>query len=46
MGTTEFGTIQEGAGQLIIQPIEIASLNFGKGHIKIELDSIVIDLKK
>ncbi|MBD8033322.1 MULTISPECIES: DUF4179 domain-containing protein [Solibacillus] len=46
MGTTEFSTIQEGASQLIIQPIEIASLNFGEGHIKIELDPIVIDLKK
>lgn len=45
-GTTEFGTLQEGASQLIIQPIEIASLNYGKGHIEIELDSIVIDLKK
>lgn len=45
-GTTEFGTIQEGASQLIIQPIEIASLNYGKGHIEIELDPIVIDLKK
>lgn len=45
-GTTEFGTIQEGASQLIIQPIEIASHNYGKGHIEIELDPIVIDLKK
>ena len=44
-GTTEFGTIQEGANQLIIQPVEIDSLNFGKGHIEIELDPIVIDLK-
>lgn len=45
-GTTEFGTIQEGASQLIIQPIEIASLNFEKGHIEIELDPIVIDLNQ
>lgn len=45
-GTTEFGKIQEGASQLIIQPIEIASLNFGKGHIEIELDPIVIELNQ
>ncbi|SOC15413.1 uncharacterized protein DUF4179 [Ureibacillus xyleni] len=44
-GTTEFGTIQEEASQLIIQPIGIASLNDGKGQIEIELDPIVIDLK-
>lgn len=45
-GTTAFGTIQEGASQLIIQPVEIASLLSGKGHTEIELDPIVIDLKK
>ena len=45
-GTTDFGTIQEGASKLIIQPIQIASLNYGKGHTKIELEPIVIDLKK
>jgi len=44
--TTDFGTIQEGASKLIIQPIQIASLNYGKGHTKIELEPIVIDLKK
>ncbi|HZG74140.1 MAG TPA: DUF4179 domain-containing protein [Chondromyces sp.] len=45
-GTSDFGTIQEGASKLIIQPIQIASLNYGKGHIEIELEPIVIDLKK
>ncbi|WP_246942446.1 DUF4179 domain-containing protein [Bacillus pinisoli] len=45
-GTTDFGTIQEGASQLIIQPVEIASLMSGKGHIEIELEPIVIDLDK
>ncbi|MBT2756862.1 DUF4179 domain-containing protein [Mesobacillus foraminis] len=45
-GTTDFGTIQEGASKLTIQPIQIASLNYGKGHTEIELDPIVIDLKK
>ncbi|WP_214484997.1 DUF5643 domain-containing protein, partial [Bacillus sp. SM2101] len=44
-GTTTFGTIQEGASQLIIQPVEIASLMSGQGHIEIELDPIVIELK-
>ncbi|MGR3764064.1 DUF4179 domain-containing protein [Rossellomorea sp. NS-SX7] len=44
-GTTAFGTIQEGASQLIIQPIEIASLMSGKGHEEIKLDPIVIELK-
>jgi hypothetical protein len=44
-GTSDFGTIQAGASKLIIQPIQIASLNYGKGHKKIELESIVIDLK-
>jgi Family of unknown function (DUF5643)/Domain of unknown function (DUF4179) len=43
-GTTEFGTIQEGARKLIIQPIEIVSNNYGEGHKEIELDPIVIDL--
>jgi hypothetical protein len=45
-GTSDFGTIQEGANKLIIQPIQIASLNSGKGHTKIELEPIVIDIKK
>ena len=45
-GTTAFGTIQEGASQLIIQPIEIASHKSGQGHNEIKLDPIVIDLKK
>jgi len=45
-GTTAFGSIQEGASRLIIQPVEIASLLNGEGHIEIELDPIVIDLKK
>ncbi|MCQ6276635.1 DUF4179 domain-containing protein [Bacillus sp. V3B] len=44
-GTSDFGTIKEGASQLIIQPIEIASLNYGKGNIEIELEPIIIDLK-
>ncbi|MGM7684317.1 DUF4179 domain-containing protein [Cytobacillus sp. Hm23] len=44
-GMTTFGTIQEGASQLIIQPVEIASLMSGQGHIEIELDPIVIQLK-
>jgi len=44
-GTTAFGSIQESASQLIIQPVEIASLLYGKGHIEIELDPIVIELK-
>jgi hypothetical protein len=43
-GTTAFGTIQEGARQLIIQPVEIASLMSGEGHEEIELDPIVIEL--
>lgn len=45
-GSTTFGTIHEGASQLIIQPTAIASLNFGKGHTEIEMDPIVIELKK
>lgn len=45
-GTTEFGTIKEGASELIIQPVEIASDHSGEGHIEIELEPIVIDLKK
>ncbi|NEU30635.1 DUF4179 domain-containing protein [bacterium LRH843] len=45
-GTTAFGAIQEGASQLFIQPVEIASLLSGKGHIEIELEPIVIALKK
>ncbi|PKU53667.1 hypothetical protein CRI88_04915 [Lysinibacillus fusiformis] len=45
-GSSDFGTFQEGASKLIIQPVQIASLNFGKGHTKIELEPIVIDLEK
>lgn len=45
-GTSDFDTIKEGASKLIIQPVQIASLNYGKGHTEIELDPIVIDLKK
>ena len=45
-GTSDFGTIKEGASELIIQPVQIASLNHGKGHTKIELEPIVIELKK
>ncbi|MBT2693021.1 DUF4179 domain-containing protein [Bacillus sp. ISL-55] len=45
-GTSNFGTIKEGASKLFIQPIQIASLTSGKGHKKIELQPIVIDLKK
>ncbi|MBP3951681.1 DUF4179 domain-containing protein [Bacillus suaedae] len=44
-GTTDFGTIQEGASKLIIQPVEIASLMSGKGHIEVELEPIVIELQ-
>lgn len=45
-GATDFGSIKEGASELIIQPIQIASLNNGKGHSEIELEPIVINLKK
>ncbi|MDN4607029.1 DUF4179 domain-containing protein [Sporosarcina highlanderae] len=45
-GTTTFGTIHEGASQLFIQPVEIASLMSGQGHTEIKLDPIVIELKK
>ncbi|MFP7487270.1 DUF4179 domain-containing protein [Priestia filamentosa] len=45
-GTSDFGAIKEGASKLIIQPVQIASLNYGKGHTKIGLEPIVIDLKK
>ncbi|XXM73234.1 DUF4179 domain-containing protein [Lysinibacillus sphaericus] len=44
-GTTDFGTIREGANQLIIQPLIIASLTSGKGHEEMELDPIVIELE-
>ncbi|WP_175991487.1 DUF4179 domain-containing protein [Bacillus sp. Marseille-Q1617] len=43
-GTTAFGTIHENASQLIIQPVEIASLMSGKGHEEVELEPIVIEL--
>ncbi|MCA1063951.1 DUF4179 domain-containing protein [Rossellomorea sp. AcN35-11] len=43
-GTTAFGTIEEGAGELIIQPIIIASLMSGEGHEEMELAPIVIEL--
>ncbi|PFA69112.1 hypothetical protein CN378_04315 [Bacillus sp. AFS015802] len=45
-GTTAFGTIQEGATKLIIEPVEIASFGSGKGHTEIQLDRIVIDLEE
>ena len=45
-GTSDFGAINEGASKLIIRPVQIASLNYGKGHTEIELEPIVIDLKK
>ncbi|WP_187118868.1 DUF4179 domain-containing protein [Bacillus marasmi] len=45
-GTSDFGKIQDGASKLIILPIQIASLNNGKGHTKIELEPIIIELKK
>ncbi|MFN7249923.1 MAG: DUF4179 domain-containing protein [Anaerobacillus sp.] len=45
-GTSDFGRVKEGASKLIIQPIQIASSNYGKGHTKLELEPIVIDLKK
>lgn len=45
-GTMAFGTIQEGASQIIIEPVEIASLMSGQGHTEIELDPIIIELKK
>jgi Family of unknown function (DUF5643)/Domain of unknown function (DUF4179) len=45
-GTTDFGRIQEGARELIIEPVIIASLTSGKGHKEIELDPIVIKLKE
>ncbi|WP_404427458.1 DUF4179 domain-containing protein [Ureibacillus chungkukjangi] len=44
-GTTGFGKIQDGASQLIITPIEIASEMSGLAHTEIELEPIVIDLK-
>lgn len=45
-GSIDFGTMKEGASKLIINPIIVASHNFGRGHIEIELDPIVIDLEK
>ncbi len=44
-GTTAFGAVHEDATELFIQPVAIASLMYGKGHIEIELEPIVIDLK-
>ncbi|ATP39176.1 hypothetical protein CSE16_03535 [Solibacillus sp. R5-41] len=44
-GTTSFGAIHEDASELIIKPAAIASLMYGMGHIEIELEPIVIDLK-
>ena len=44
-GTTSFGAIHKDATQLIIQPTEVASLLYGKGHIEIKLNPIVIDIK-
>ena len=45
-GSTTFGTIQDGASQLTIKPTIIASLNYGKGQVEIELDPIIIELNK
>ncbi|WP_341300396.1 DUF4179 domain-containing protein [Lysinibacillus sp. FSL H8-0500] len=45
-GSTTFDAIQEGASQLIIQPVEMASLWDGKDYIDIKLKPIIIDLKK
>ena len=45
-GTTSFGAIKEGATKLFIEPTVIASLENGRGHEKIPLDSIVIELTK
>ncbi|MCA1054347.1 DUF4179 domain-containing protein [Rossellomorea aquimaris] len=44
-GTTQFGTIEEGASQLIIEPIAIASLMSGEGLEEFELEPIVIELE-
>ncbi|MEK4424248.1 DUF4179 domain-containing protein [Solibacillus sp. FSL K6-1523] len=44
-GSTTFGAIHEDATELIIQPVAIASLMYGKGHIEIDLEPIVIDLQ-
>lgn len=45
-GTSTFDSIQEGASQLIIQPIEIAGPPYGAVKTEIKLEPIVIDLKK
>ncbi|WP_341321781.1 DUF4179 domain-containing protein [Solibacillus sp. FSL H8-0523] len=45
-GTTYFGAIKDGATKLFIEPTAIASLENGRGHEKIQLDSIVIELTK
>lgn len=45
-GSTTFQSIQKDANKLIIQPIVFASLMYGNGHKKIELDPIIIDLKR
>ncbi|QFT91129.1 hypothetical protein FIU87_20975 [Bacillus sp. THAF10] len=45
-GTSDFGPMKEGATKLIIQTTQIASLNSGKGHTKIEMEPIVIDLNE
>lgn len=45
-GITSFGTIKEGATKLYIEPIVIASLEYGRGHEEIPLDTIVVDLNE
>ena len=45
-GTTSFGAIKEGATRLFVEPTVIASLENGRGHEKIQLDAIVIELTK
>lgn len=45
-GTSTFDSIEEGASQLIIQPIEIAGPPLGEVKTEIKLEPIVIDLKK
>ena len=45
-GTSTVDAIEEGASQLIIQPIEIAGPPNGEVKTEIKLEPIVIDLKK
>lgn len=45
-GTTSFGAIKDGATKLFIEPTAIASLENGRGHEKIQLNTIMIELKQ